>query len=74
MGTFVGALVAAIIAATHKMPIVIIISSLFFLGGAFMVYLLPSPMWFNIVDLVLAYFPMGFLGIFVVSRFSRNKE
>jgi hypothetical protein len=27
-----------------------------------MVTILPSPLWFNIIDLVFAYFPMAFLG------------
>jgi hypothetical protein len=32
------------------------------MGGVYMVNILPSPMWFNVLDLGLAYFPMAFLG------------
>lgn len=34
----------------------------FLLGGIANVYLLPSPTWFAIVDLVVAYIPMAYLG------------
>ncbi len=43
-------------------------SSLFFLGGAYMVYLLPSPMWFNSIDLILAYFPMAYIPYYLKSK------
>jgi len=38
------------------------IGALFFAGGAYNVAVLPSPMWFNILDLAGAYFPMVYLG------------
>jgi hypothetical protein len=44
------------------MQISLIIGSLFFVGGLQMVMELPSPMWFNVLDLGLAYFPMVWLG------------
>ena len=62
LGTLVGALVAALIAATHKMKMALIIGAFFLFGGIMMVLQVPSPMWFNIVDLVGAYFPMAWLG------------
>lgn len=34
----------------------------FLIGGAMNVYLLPSPLWFTVTDLILAYIPMAFLG------------
>ncbi|HAB36110.1 MAG TPA: hypothetical protein DCE58_05855 [Cryomorphaceae bacterium] len=34
----------------------------FLAGGLYMVRILPSPMWFNILDLGLAYLPMAYLG------------
>jgi hypothetical protein len=34
----------------------------FFIGGAINVYMLPSPLWFTVFDLILAYMPMAFLG------------
>ena len=61
LGTFVGALVAALIAANNKMKFAIAIGCVFLIGGMMAVYMLPAPMWFNIVDLALAYIPMGWL-------------
>jgi hypothetical protein len=60
-GTFTGAFVAAKIAATHHMKMAFIIGLFFLVGGIANVYMLPSPMWFNVVDLMGAYLPMAFL-------------
>jgi hypothetical protein len=30
-----------------------------------MAYILPAPLWFNLLDLTLAYFPMGLLGYWI---------
>jgi len=62
LGTFVGAYLAARIAATYKMVFALIIGFLFLGGGITNVYLLPSPLWFSITDLTLAYIPMAYLG------------
>jgi hypothetical protein len=62
LGTFVGAFLAAYIAATHKMKFALGIGGFFLLGGIASVFMLPSPTWFNILDLVAAYIPMAYLG------------
>lgn len=62
LGAFIGALLAAIIAATHKMKFAISIGALFLVGGITNVILLPSPLWFTVLDLVGAYIPMAYLG------------
>lgn len=62
LGTFVGALIAASIAATSKMKIALFVGLLFFMGGVVNVVSLPSPVWFSILDLAVAYFPMAWLG------------
>lgn len=61
IGTLIGAVVAVAIAANNKMKMAIIVSILFLMGGIANVLMLPAPMWFNILDLVAAYFPMAFL-------------
>lgn len=61
-GTFVGAFVAAKIAANHQMKFALVIGVLFLLGGISMVMDLPAPLWFNILDLGFAYIPMAWLG------------
>jgi hypothetical protein len=67
LGTLVGAIVAALIAATHKMKFALAIGLFFIIGGIINVLTLPSPQWFTIVDLVGAYIPMGWIGGKIVS-------
>ena len=62
LGTLVGALLAARIAATHKMKFALAIGAFFLLGGIANVFMLPSPAWFNALDIIVAYIPMGWLG------------
>ncbi|MBL4651822.1 MAG: hypothetical protein JKY53_03010 [Flavobacteriales bacterium] len=62
LGTLVGAFAAAKIAASHKMIFSMAIGGLFLLGGVTMVFMLPSPVWYTIVDLVGAYIPMAWVG------------
>ncbi|MCB0583494.1 MAG: hypothetical protein KDD10_29715 [Phaeodactylibacter sp.] len=62
LGTLAGAFVAALIAATHKMKFALGIGAFFLLGGIANVFMLPSPTWFAVLDLVGAYIPMGWLG------------
>ena len=61
LGTFAGAAIAVKIAATHKMRFAMAIGCWYLLGGSINVFMLPSPMWFNVTDLVLAYIPMAYL-------------
>ena len=68
LGTFVGALVAAWIAATRKFTFAMVIAVFFFLGGLASIIMLPSPIWFTFVDLVFAYFPMAYFAKNIVSR------
>lgn len=62
LGTLVGAFVAAKLAVTNKMSYAIGIGVFFLLGGIFMVIYVPSPIGFTILDLAVAYIPMGYLG------------
>ena len=69
LGTFVGALIAALIATNHKMKFALGIACFFLAGGITNVFLLPSPTWFTILDLAGAYFPMAYLaGRLVVKK------
>lgn len=75
LGTLVGALVAAMIATTpQKMKIALGIGVFFLLGGIMASVMIPSPLWFIIVDIVFAYLPMGFLGGSLVLRFFKNSN
>ena len=62
LGTFVGAFIAALIAANHKIKYALSIGGLFLIGGIINTVSLPSPIWFTVLDLVGAYIPMAWLG------------
>ena len=62
LGSLTGGFVAAWIAPINKLLIAIMIGVLFMIGGTVMVFQLPSPIWFNIIDLTLAYLPMAWIG------------
>lgn len=62
LGTLVGAILAALIAVDKKMRFALVIGFLFLIGGIMNVISLPSPIWFTILDLGLAYLPMAFIG------------
>ncbi|MGE6221725.1 hypothetical protein ACQKCH_18010 [Nubsella zeaxanthinifaciens] len=59
IGTFVGAYVAARI-STKKVLFAMIIGAIFLSGGIYMVAILPSPIWFTLVDLLGAYLPVAY--------------
>lgn len=62
LGTLVGAFVAAKIAATKKISMALLIGVFFFIGGVINVSMLGGPLWFTVLDLVMAYIPMAYLG------------
>lgn len=62
LGTLTGAFITAKIAASYQLSMALVIGFLFFLGGTYMVSILSAPMWFNVTDLLLAYFPMAWIG------------
>ena len=59
---FIGSIIACKIATNNKMRLAMVVGLFVFLGGLMNVISLPSPMWFNVLDLVVAYFPMAYLG------------
>lgn len=70
LGTFTGAFLAAIIAATHKMKFALVIGGFFLAGGVASIFMLPSPAWFTVLDIVGAYIPMAYLaGKLVENKF-----
>ena len=62
IGTLSGAFIVAKCSASYHMLFAICIGIFFLSGGISMVFILPAPVWFVVVDLVLAYIPMGWLG------------
>jgi hypothetical protein len=68
LGTFAGAFLAALIAANHKMLFALVIGLFFLAGGIGNVFMLSSPVWFTVVDLVGAYFPMAWIAGKLVAK------
>ena len=62
LGTLAGAFVCVKIAASNHLILAFLVGLLFFMGGLASVLMLPSPVWFSFLDLVVAYFPMAYLG------------
>lgn len=62
LGTLAGAAVAATIAASRKVACALVVGAFFLVGGIANVFMLPAPLWFDAVDLILAYLPMAWLG------------
>jgi hypothetical protein len=61
-GTFFGALLAALIAASQKLGLALVIGVIFLAEGIWMVMSLPSPLGFSDSVVVVAYIPMAYLG------------
>ena len=61
-GALVGALVASLVAISHRFAISMGIGAFFLLGGIVAVAMSAAPLWFEAVDLIFAYIPMGWLG------------
>lgn len=62
LGTLVGATIAGLIAASHRMKFSLGIGGLFLLGGIMVNYMLPGPTWFAATDILIAYIPMAWFG------------
>ena len=62
LGTLAGAFIAAKIATTKKRIFALSLGGWFFIGGIAAIFMLPSPTWYIIVDLVGAYIPMAWIG------------
>ena len=73
LGTLVGAAIAGAIAATHKMKFSIAIGAIFLLGGIMVSFMLPGPTWFAVLDIVVAYIPMAWLGGKLATGFVKDE-
>ena len=73
LGTLVGATIAGLIAANHKMKFSLAIGGLFLLGGIMINYMITGPMWFTVTDIVIAYIPMAWIGGRIALSMSNSK-
>jgi len=62
LGTLAGASVAAKIASRSGWIPPMTVGAFFFIGGVLAARMIPAPTWFIALDLLLAYFPMAWIG------------
>ena len=74
LGTLVGALLAGRIATTHKMKFSMAIGGLFLAGGIMINFMLPGPTWFAVVDVLIAYIPMAWIGGKLAQKYNNIKH
>lgn len=63
LGTLTGAFITYIIAASYKLPLAYVIGVAFLCGGIAASFMIPAPMWFIALDILVAYIPMAWIGI-----------
>lgn len=73
-GAFVGALVAYLIAASRKPWFAYAIGVLSLCGGIAASFMIPAPVWFIVLDLVVAYIPMAWLAVMVGDRMTGSRN
>ena len=64
-GTFVGSLVAFMVAVSHRRSLAFVIGFITLAGGIAAATMIPAPVWFVLLDLVVAYLPMAWLACLV---------
>ncbi len=72
LGTLAGAFLAAKLAVSHRMVFAMGIGGFFLLGGISMIVMCGGPIWFILLDLGLAYIPMGLLGGILAGEKNRS--
>lgn len=68
LGTLAGSFMCVKIAAGNHFILAMVVGLLFFVGGLTNVLMLRSPLWFSVLDLGVAYFPMAYLGFKLAER------
>jgi hypothetical protein len=62
LGTFLGSFLSYRISSNHHMRFAMSIGIIFLVGGIAVNIMLPGALWFTVLDLLLAYLPMAWLG------------
>lgn len=68
IGSLTGACLATLLGVAGNRKPAWLVGAAFLMGGAYMVYLLPAPLWFEAADLTIAYLPMAWLGARLAER------
>ena len=65
LGTLIGSLICTLLSKNYKLTFSLIIGFIFLAGGIYMVSIVESPLAFTLIDLILSYIPMAFLGHYI---------
>lgn len=71
LGTLAGALLAWKLSRGYRNTLALAIGVFFLAGGIAAATMIPAPMWFIVVDLVVAYVPMAMLAIWIGRKLAR---
>jgi hypothetical protein len=74
LGTLVGALVAYLVGISHQVILGYIIGVAFLAGGVSVIFMIPTPLWYTIIDLGFAYLPMAWLGIQIGKHLYKDRS
>ena len=74
LGTLTGSFIAYLVAASYKTQLAYVIGLAFLCGGIVASYMIPAPIWFIALDIVVAYIPMAWLGIVIGNRIITKKN
>jgi uncharacterized membrane protein YqgA involved in biofilm formation len=75
IGTLAGAFIAAKFSASHKLTMAMIVGVLMLIAGIMNIVMLPpAPMWFNVLDLGVAFLPMAYIGYRLAGGGKSNSE
>lgn len=66
LGTLTGAMIAVMI--SHRSWSAWLVGLLFLVGGIAVSFMIPAPVWFTALDLIVAYLPMAWLGLFICRK------
>ena len=73
IGTFSGSFIGSKISKNYSKLIASVVGIYFLSGGIYMVIILPAPVWFISIDLILSYLPMAFLGWYFGIKKNKNQ-
>jgi hypothetical protein len=68
LGTFNGALIATKFSKFNNTRNALIVGVIFLIGGVMDIFSLPTPIWFALIDLIIAYIPMAYLATKLVMK------
>lgn len=74
LGTLAGALLAYVIASSHKHSMAYIVGAFYLVGGLAAASMIPAPVWFVALDLIVAYLPMAWAATKLGDRYKRTES